>query len=270
MRVFCQDEADIDQGIKNIKGSRILIGLDPTNDPVFEFASYLKNKEHYLKLEQSCESLNTQVLQTKDELKQIKIKLDKKSKTNEQLIQQNDALKKQVHGDKQLQDIAKERDELKYQVDCLKMKAKSYSKAITDLKSKNEALQARIDDFELVSDEKESELVENASAEEELTDEISRPPKEFNYPVFEKEFYQNMNELDGGMKSKAWYAANGFATNRGHIWNKTRQLKTLKDHYRIKIDQNYRIILQWKNGDPMRFLAVITRQELESWIRNKL
>lgn len=104
--------------------------------------------------------------------------------------------------------------------------------------------------------------------EDEVID-IERMPKSFTFPVFEDSFLESMNRLDVAIQRKAWDDANGFAAARKDIWRKTCPLKGLKGYYRIKFDPSYRIMLKWENGDPMYFIEVIPRQEMETWIKNR-
>lgn len=266
--VSIADEEKIKLIKTRIKESRILLGLDPESDPVNEIYNLFQMKNDYNKLEEEAEKLSIEVSDLEKAKSQLKTQLDEKSKTNKKLGKEVEELKLKVIGDKEYQMVKAERDMLFPRVEQLRMENKTYSNMIADLKGENRALREKVAELESTPADEAMPLERDESDDGEAVD-INRMPKTFTIPIFEESFQNSLKRLDVALQRKAWDDSNGFAATRKDIWRKTCPLKGLKGYYRIKFDPSYRIIFKWENGDAMRFIEVIPRQDLETWIKNK-
>jgi hypothetical protein len=93
------------------------------------------------------------------------------------------------------------------------------------------------------------------------------PAGKLMVPEYTDAFRRSCESLPGALAAKAILAAGRFAAHERAIWRHTRSLERLPEHYRIRIGQDYRMILRWLPGKLLRILDVIPRQDLESWIR---
>jgi hypothetical protein len=264
----CTDPELIEEYMTRIKQSRVHLELDPDSDPIKGIYDQIKKKDYYKKLEESIEKLTEKVSDLELTISQLKSQLKEKSSTNKRLGNEVKELNLKVIGDKEYRTVKAERDSLLPRVEQLKMDNKTYSTMIADLKGENRALREKVAELESTPANEAMPLEMDLSDDGEAVD-INRMPKTFTIPIFEESFINSLKRLDVAIQRKAWDDANGFAATRKDTWRKTCPLKGLKGYYRIKFDPNYRIMLKWENGDPMHFIEVIPRQEMETWIKNK-
>ena len=266
---FPEDNEDLEQFIDNIKDSRIRLGLDMETDPVFEVCNWLKKKQYYLDLENEVENERSDNNIAYGKIYDLKREVKERSKTNKKLGKEVEEWKKKAIGDKEYQALKKERDELLYKVDQLKMELKNCKSLITEAKDEKKALQDSIDEQESIPAMQEDiEEDDDGMDESGLDVNLRRLPKKFVYPTFEDSYYDSVEKLDVPTKSKAWDAANGFASSREDIWKLTVGIKGAPGYYRIKFHNGYRLMIQWEQEKTLRIIEVIHRQNLETWIRN--
>lgn len=124
--------------------------------------------------------------------------------------------------------------------------------------------------------EKNRLLLDQIETEKEVTmpsieeaEEAKIESRTFIMPEYEKAFDDGLRKLDSGIATKAVSAATAFAMRHPKILSKTDDIQALPDHYRIKFDDSYRIIILWKPGSYITIFDVIHRKDLEKWIRNK-
>ena len=252
-----------------IKHSRIRLDLDPDDDPLFKVVKTMNNLEYFEDFEAEISNLKSIIDEARSEIKSLKHQVKERSKTNKRLGKEVEEWKKKAIGDKEYQALKKERDELLYKVDQLKMDLKTCKSLITEAKDEKKALQDRIDEQELIpAIQEDIEEDDDGMDESGLDVNLRRLPKKFVYPTFEDSYYQSVEKLDVPTKSKAWDAANGFASSREDIWKHTEEFKGAPGYYRIKFHNGYRLIIQWKPEKTVRIIEVIHRNNLETWIKN--
>jgi hypothetical protein len=112
---------------------------------------------------------------------------------------------------------------------------------------------------------KQSASVEQADPEEE--DVIVAPTGKPTLPEYTDAFRKTCESLPASLAAKAILAAGRFAAHENAIWQQTKPIKRLPEHYRIRISLDYRLIVRWQPGKSLRIIDVIPRQDLESWIK---
>lgn len=113
-------------------------------------------------------------------------------------------------------------------------------------------------------------LMQSVPAEEADPDEetaIVRPSGKPTLPEYTDVFRKTCASLPPALAAKAILAAGRFAAHENTIWQQTKPIKRLQEHYRIRISLDYRMIVHWQPGKLLRILDVIPRQDLESWIK---
>jgi hypothetical protein len=112
---------------------------------------------------------------------------------------------------------------------------------------------------------KEIPPTEQASPE---TDAVSITPSgRPTLPDYTDAFRKTCESLPPPLAAKAILAAGRFAAHEPAIWQQTTPIKRLPEHYRIRLSADYRMIVRWRPGKSLRILDVISRQDLESWIK---
>jgi len=107
--------------------------------------------------------------------------------------------------------------------------------------------------------------VEQADPDEEAV--IVAPSGKPTLPEYTDAFRKTCESLPTALAAKSILAVGRFAAHENAIWRQTKSIKRLPEHYRIRINLDYRMIVHWQPGKSLRILDVIPRQELESWIK---
>ena len=87
-------------------------------------------------------------------------------------------------------------------------------------------------------------------------------------PNYTPAFRQDCETLQAGIVSKALKSIALFASNDENIWRQTRSIQSMKGYYRIKIGRNYRLMLYWEPDTKLDILELITREQMDGWIKN--
>jgi hypothetical protein len=96
---------------------------------------------------------------------------------------------------------------------------------------------------------------------------IVSPSGKPTLPEYTDAFRKTCESLPPALAAKAILAVGRFAAHENTIWRQTKPIKRLPEHYRIRINLDYRMIVRWQPGKSLRILDVIPRQKLESWIK---
>ena len=107
--------------------------------------------------------------------------------------------------------------------------------------------------------------VEQADPEEEAV--MEEPSGRPLLPEYADAFRKNCESLSPALAAKVILAAARFAAHDNTIWRQTKPIKRLPEHYRIRINLDYRMLVHWRPGKSLRILDIIPRQNLESWIK---
>lgn len=86
-------------------------------------------------------------------------------------------------------------------------------------------------------------------------------------PEYSDIFRKNCDALPASIAAKAILCAGRFACLDYAIWQQTKALKRLREHYRIRIHRDYRMIVRRRTGRPHLILDVIHRKQLDAWIK---
>ena len=88
-------------------------------------------------------------------------------------------------------------------------------------------------------------------------------------PEYADSFRTHVAALPTPLAAKAILAIGAFASHEAASWRHTKPIERLPEHYRIRLGLDYRLLVHWQPGKTLRILDVISRQELESWIRRQ-
>lgn len=97
--------------------------------------------------------------------------------------------------------------------------------------------------------------------------ESPRPIGKILIPEYASAFTKHCTDLPPQVAADALQAIGDFAAHDAGIWRKTKPLERLRDHYRMRIGIDYRLLLRWKAGESLRILDIIPRADLEAWIK---
>ncbi len=89
----------------------------------------------------------------------------------------------------------------------------------------------------------------------------------FTLPCYSQEFQQHCRELPFQVAAKAQTALARFAAHDEAIRCQTKKLERVKNMYSIRIGIHYRLMLSWRPGQSLEALALISREDFDSWIR---
>jgi hypothetical protein len=97
--------------------------------------------------------------------------------------------------------------------------------------------------------------------------ESPRPMGKILVPEYANAFTKHCGGLPPQVAADALQAIGNFAAHEVGIWRKTKPLERLRDHYRMRIGIDYRLLFYWKAGEVLKVLDIIPRGELEAWIK---
>jgi len=86
-------------------------------------------------------------------------------------------------------------------------------------------------------------------------------------PEYSGSFLKSCESLPPAIVGKALIATSRFAAHDKSIWRHTKSIERMKDSYRIRIGINHRLMLRWIPSDKLEVMDLITRQDLEAWIK---
>jgi hypothetical protein len=112
-----------------------------------------------------------------------------------------------------------------------------------------------------------STLATSPSAAEEAV--VVEPAGRPLLPEYSDAFRKRLASLAPPLAAKAILAAGRFASHEAAIWRHTKPLERLPEHYRIRLGLDYRLIVHWQPGKVLEIVDLISRQDLESWIRRQ-
>ena len=103
----------------------------------------------------------------------------------------------------------------------------------------------------------QSAPAEHADPDEEAA--IVAPSGKPTLPEYTDAFRKTCESLPPALAAKAILAAGRFAAHENAIWRQTKPIKRLPEHYRIRINLDYRMIVHWQPGKitthPRRYPA---------------
>ena len=86
-------------------------------------------------------------------------------------------------------------------------------------------------------------------------------------PEYSAAFRKHCEALPPRIAAKAILDSGRFAALDPPTLQRTRPLHRLPSHYRIRVNADYRLIIQWRPGKTLVIRDIIPRQDLESWIK---
>lgn len=258
-----------------VRDARIDLDLEPWNDPAESVFDWIENRTLR---EEKEEAENEKIKQLSSRLKTARAALAEKKQALRDMQQMVDDVGRKPEKDYEPQakdvfsgdppEIASNQDREKT-LQRLRVR-------VTELKAEISAQQEQRGQLrKLLKQEREKSSamssqktpVDRAGAEEDA--EILEPSGRPILPEYSDAFRRACESLLPSLVAKAIMAAGSFAAHDNTIWRQTKPLKRLPEHYRIRINLDYRMIVRWQPGKSLRILDVVPRQELESWIKRR-
>ena len=255
-----------------ISDARIDLDLEPSNDPAESLLDWIEGQTL---LKEKTEAENKEIKQLSSKLKAARADLTDKKKTLQTMEQTVKELGRKsesarvptLQDDVRLDDLDtaahEERENtlirLRTQVTNLKAEIGEQQKQRSQLRKmleeeykKRQAITAQSVPAEQVDIDEES---------------IITPSGKHTLPEYTDAFRKTCESLPSALTAKAILAVGRFAAHEDSIWKQTKSIKRLPEHYRIRINIDYRMLVHWLPGKSLRILDLIPRQDLESWIK---
>ncbi len=267
-----------------ISDARIDLDMEPWGDPVEvlfnDLDARLQQREKINIENKEVKKLNVQLDTTRADLKEKKQALLEMQQT---VIEANRKLEKaKTRSDKGLEKkpeiaalepehevdsiLEAERSEiqqrLRERVERLKTEIREQQKQRAQLRKK---LHKERHKHSLISAEQPQASTVNDQSGEEF-EPVGRPTA----PEYSAVFRKHCDALPALIAAKAILCAGRFAAQDKSIWQQTKVLKKLPEHYRIRIHPDYRLIVRCRPSQPHLVLDVMPRQQLETWIKRHL
>ena len=260
--VTSQTETEIIDLLQSrLKVSRIRIGLEPEDDPIKNVFSAFEAQDKLNNIEKDILNYNGIINDLKLENSKYHTDISQKRKEIRTLEKKVANLNEKLKGTLEYQHLKKENETLKMELADKKRELKNYIIMIKEEKEKNRIMSDTID--------KEKEPISPSPVIEPSEVQQDFESNNLTIPEFKKAFFDSLNKLDTSIAIKAVTAVTAFSMRDQKILSQTDDIQALPDYYRIKFDENYRLMIHWIPGKSLTILDVISRQSLEKWISNK-
>jgi hypothetical protein len=256
-----------------IRDARVDLDLEPWNDPAESLFDWIEDRTQ---LKEKAEAENKEVKQLSSRLEAARAALTEKKQALHEMEQTVKELgrKPEMTREPSLKDDARVHDldtaahqdreetlqRLRLQVTGLKAEIGAQQEQRGQLRKMLEEERKKRSALSM-----QSTPAEQAGPDEEAV--IVAPSGKLTLPEYTDAFRKTCASLPPAIAAKAILAAGRFAAHENTIWRQTKPIKRLAEHYRVRINLDYRMIVRWQPGKSLRILDVIPRQDLESWIK---
>jgi len=256
-----------------IYNARLALDLEPWGDPAEEQFEWTLDKDDFDTLEEAknkeISNLKAKVSDAeklaKSKVKEVTQKEAELSRLLKQISnldeKQNRQPKKekidgQVKGEQQemLERLRRRVNNLKAEITLQHEERQNLQKQL------GEAQQKMLDQKQLVEDKEDDE-------EQGAAIEYEKLPQKILIPEFSEAFKRSCASLPARVVAKSLRAASGFAAHDKSVWRQTKPLAILPGCYRIRIGLHYRLLMKWQPSVSLQILDLISRQNLETWIK---
>ncbi len=256
-----------------IRDARIDLDLEPTNDQAESLFNWIEDQTL---LKEKTEAENEEIKQLSSKLKAARADLTDKKQT----LQQMEQTVKELGRKSESAPVQTLKDDAR--MDNLDTTAhQEREKTLQRLRTQVTSLKAEIGEQQqqrsqlrkMLEEEHKKRLAlstQNVSEEQVSADEkpvVIAPSGKHTLPEYSDAFHKTCDSLPSALTAKAILAVGRFAAHENAIWRQTKPIKRLPEHYRIRINIDYRMLVHWQPGKSLRILDVIPRQDLESWIK---
>jgi DNA repair exonuclease SbcCD ATPase subunit len=256
-----------------IRDARIDLDLEPWNDPAESLFDWIEDRTQ---LKEKTAAENEEIEELSDRLEAARADLSEKKQALREMEQRVEALapkaeqarepsQKDDAGEHSLetadpQDRQETLQRLRLQVTGLKAEIGEQQEQRGQLRRMLEEERKKLSALS-----KEIPPTEQANTDAEAV--TVAPSGKPTLPEYTDAFRKTCESLPSTLAAKAILAAGRFAAHEHAIWQQTKPIKRLREHYRIRLGADYRMIVRWRPGQSLRILDVIPRQDLESWIK---
>jgi plasmid maintenance system killer protein len=264
---------DNDFLLDNIYDIRKNLDLKNSIDPILDYYDwFVDNEEHEQLLEDKSEEIKKLMQETEESKKKVNKKihylrqketeLNKLLKKNLQKIENQSEVGPETKGKT---DTSQGNEEtvtnLRRQVKNLKAEIKIQQEERRLLRSQLQKKKQKSDIFE----EKKIKPVPQPEAEDTIR--YEKLPKQILVPEYTEQFRRSCSALSSQLTAKALKVVTGFAVHDKTTWKHTKKIELISGFYRIRINLQYRLIIQWEPNACLKILDLIHRSKLETWIR---
>ncbi len=262
--------------LEKVRTARGRLGLDPWDDPLedvydefmFQAQKRTVNAEHSEELsalrleaqtaERKAREFEDQLRRTENKLQLVQDQMKKQAKSSAHDLSTDKPPYSQIHA-----------SESKSTINRLRTKVASLKAEIGEQQAKQRKLRRELRSTYSKSPHNQH-ATDGLAKEKQPPAQVQKPPaiNKVLIPNYTPAFRQNCETLPAGLISKALKSIALFASNDEHVWRHTRQLQTMKGYYRVKLGRSHRLMLYWEPDKKLDILELITRGQLDNWIRN--
>lgn len=257
-----------------IQKARIALDLEPWDDPVEAYFDWIMEEDEFtgkeraddgevLQLKQQVREALERAEHASRELRQKEAELNATIRKFEKAEAKQDTTQPQPLDEAPAmpKEVVETIDRLRQRVKNLKGEIKSQQEVRAQLRRQLQEAQKKAVAAEVSPKTKE------ISREAEDGQEFAAAAREILIPEYSDAFRHSCETLPTPIVGKALRAAAAFASHEKSVWRQTKRLETLPDCYRIRIGLHHRLLLRWVQGKRLQILDLISRQNLETWIK---
>jgi hypothetical protein len=249
------------------------LNLEPSNDPAESLFDWIEDQTL---LKEKTESENEEIKQLSSKLKAARADLTDKKQTLQTMEQTVKELGKKsesaraptLNDDARMDDLdTADHQEREKTLERLRAQVTNLKAEIGEQQQQRSHLRKMLEDehkkrLALSSQNEPAKQV--GAAEESVT---ITPSGKHTLPEYTDAFRKSCESLPSALTAKAILAVGRFAAHENEIWRQTKPIKRLPEHYRIRVNIDYRMLVHWQPGKSLRILDLIPRQDLDSWIK---
>ena len=256
-----------------IRDARIDLDLEPSNDPAESLFDWIEDQTL---LKEKMESENEEIKQLSSKLKAARADLTDKKQTLQAMEQTVKELGKKsesaraptLKDDTRMDDLdTADHQEREKTLERLRAQVTNLKAEIGEQQQQRSQLRKMLEDEHK---KRQALSTQNEPAKQVGADEESvtiTPSGKHTLPEYTDTFRKSCESLPSALTAKAILAVGRFAAHEKEIWRQTKPIKRLSEHYRIRVNIDYRMLVHWQPGKSLRILDLIPRQDLDSWIK---
>jgi len=267
-----ENSAENDLLVETIEINRINLGYKPWGDPAAELLRMMEDEEHeeanYFEQDKQIDKLTEQTKKAQAEIRaknrtlhELEAQLAREHKQREMKAMREEHAAAPTSHPPELQQ-QEELDRLRRKVGNLKSEISAQQEQRSQLRRQLERERYR-------SGRKQQQAsdADLSAPEAEQGMDIPATSSHIVFPQYSDSFLQQCDRLPRSIVVKAMQMLTSFAIQKHSIYQHTRKLECMKDHYRMRVGIHHRLLVYWKSGEKLIAQALIHRKELESWIK---
>jgi len=256
-----------------IRDARVDLDLDPGSDPVESLFDWIENQTE---LKAKTKAENQEIKRLSDQLAAAREALSDKKRAlrdQEHMLEEagkqlEKALEPDLKATIQAQALEHSGDPNQEEaVQRLRLQVANLKAEIGEQQAQRRQLRRQLQEERQKLSTNATPVTQQEQASRDEEAERVGPSGRPILPDYTEAFRKTCATLSPTLVAKAILAAGRFAAQDPVIWQQTKTIQRLPEHYRIRINPDYRMIVHWLPGQSLFILDVIPRQDLESWIK---